>query len=155
MGTVYIIKNHISEKVYIGSTTQKLSVRMAQHLSRSRKGVKRYELYRYMREIGEEHFYIEPLIEFVPDDQLYEEELRAIFNYPNKDDLLNTVHGFPLPECYIIALEYMNGKRVKEIARERGHCAKSITAVLKRMGVEVLDWNEYQKVKIVENIGIN
>lgn len=151
MGTVYIIKNDISEKVYIGSTNQKLNVRMNQHRSRSRKGVKRYELYNYMREIGEEHFHIEPLIESVPDERLYEEELRAIANYPNQEDLLNTVHGFPLQECYIIAIEYNNGKRIKEIARERGHCSKNVTAVLKHMGIEVLDWNEHQKIKVDES----
>lgn len=150
MGVVYIIKNDVSEKVYIGSTKQGLYRRMTEHRSRCRKGVKRYELYRYMREIGEEHFYIEPLIESVPNDRLYEEELIAINNYPDKNALLNTTFGFPISECYVIAMEYQNGKKVKQIAKERGHCAKSVSAILRQMGIEVLDWNEHQKVKIDE-----
>ena len=63
-GKIYIIKNSINELTYIGSTTQTLSQRMAQHRKATRNPTaKRYKIYRCMRDLGVENLFIE-LIEY-------------------------------------------------------------------------------------------
>lgn len=58
----FAIRNHTNEKVYIGSTTQRLSKRWKDHKNMENKNS---ELYQAMDEIGIEQFYIE-LIEDHP-----------------------------------------------------------------------------------------
>lgn len=148
MGTVYIITNTENLKVYIGSTTQGLNVRFREHKSRANKGVKRYLLYEEMRRIGIDKFEIKPLIENVHKDNLLRTELEAIKAYEPKENLLNTHYGISFSDIEYIVNAYKSGEKIKEIARKRGHCAKSVSNILKENGVEILDWNDYQKVKI-------
>lgn len=78
-GRIYIIRNTVNDKVYIGSTTQSLTKRF--YIHKSSKMVKRNLIrpfYKAMREIGEEHFYIE-LIENYPCKS--KEELNAREGY--------------------------------------------------------------------------
>ena len=69
---VYKILNDVDDDVYIGSTCQPLSVRMAGH--RCYSGKSPLKLYQKMRDIGVHHFYIE-LIEETPCEN--KEQLRA------------------------------------------------------------------------------
>ena len=61
-GKIYCIRNTIDGEIYIGSTCQSLSQRMAQHRKdvNFRQGMKRYQA---MKELGREKFYIELLEE--------------------------------------------------------------------------------------------
>lgn len=71
---IYCIRNHTSDDIYIGSTTQTLCQRMAEHRSRVKNNIKpHYLLYQKMKELGVENFYIE-LVEECPCDNL--EQLR-------------------------------------------------------------------------------
>jgi predicted GIY-YIG superfamily endonuclease len=64
-GKIYIVRNHINDMVYIGSTCQTLSRRMAEHRSNMNANLKQhYKLYVAMREHGKEHFYIELLEDY-------------------------------------------------------------------------------------------
>ena len=72
---IYKILNTIDDDVYVGSTCQPLSKRMAEHRGAlSKKACSNFKLYNKMKEIGKEHFYIE-LIEESPCDNV--EQLRA------------------------------------------------------------------------------
>lgn len=62
-GKIYVIKNYINDKVYVGSTIDYLSKRMAKHRYVSKIG--NCPFYKAMREIGVEHFYIQ-LVENYP-----------------------------------------------------------------------------------------
>jgi hypothetical protein len=67
-GKVYCIRNNINDEIYVGSTTQSLSQRMAKHRGVMNHDTKKHRpLYKLMSEIGIEHFYIE-LIEECPCD---------------------------------------------------------------------------------------
>ena len=73
-GKIYCIRNTIDDDIYVGSTTQPLSKRMAWHRqSMNSKSKNHYKLYTKMRELGVTNFYIE-LIEDCPCDNL--EQLR-------------------------------------------------------------------------------
>jgi group I intron endonuclease len=59
-GKIYIIRNNVNDMIYIGSTCQTLSQRMAQHRQDANKQKRQhYKLYEAMREHGKETFYIE------------------------------------------------------------------------------------------------
>lgn len=61
-GLIYIIRNDVNDKVYIGQTEQKsANVRFSQHKREAKVGHSSAKLYRAMREIGIEHFYVETL----------------------------------------------------------------------------------------------
>ena len=65
-GRIYKILNYIDDEVYVGSTTQPLSKRMALHRADSIQPMKQHRLlYIKMKEYGIENFYIE-LIEAYP-----------------------------------------------------------------------------------------
>ena len=73
-GKIYCIRNTITDDVYIGATCQPLSKRMAEHRKHmNSKKAQNYKLYRKMRELGHQSFYIE-LIEEVKCDNI--EQLR-------------------------------------------------------------------------------
>ena len=72
-GKIYVIRNHVNDLVYVGSTTQPLSKRFVQH----RNDMKRsptYKLYKAFNEMGVDNFYIE-LVDNSPCEN--KEQLRA------------------------------------------------------------------------------
>ena len=73
-GTIYKIINSITDDVYVGSTTQPLSKRIALHRNNIKGYKKDRALYSKMNELGVDNFYIE-LIEECPCDN--KEQLRA------------------------------------------------------------------------------
>ena len=62
-GKIYKILNSESDDIYVGSTTQKLSKRMANHRAKVKSG-RVLKLYEKMLEIGEEKFQIEFIEEY-------------------------------------------------------------------------------------------
>lgn len=149
LATVYIITNSENDKVYIGSTTQPLHRRMNEHRSRAKQG-RGYDLYEEMRKVGIDKFEIAPLFEIpnATQEEIHRAELDTIKSYPDKARLLNTALGISYLDIDFIIEEYKSGKAIKKIAKERGHCSKSVSAVLKEYGVEIKDWNEIEKIKI-------
>ncbi len=65
-GQIYIIRNHVDDRVYIGSTTQTLAQRMREHRSCAKKN--HFKLYKAFAELGVDKFYIERLEEFPCND---------------------------------------------------------------------------------------
>ena len=73
-GRIYRIINDIDHLAYIGSTTQQLCVRMAEHRRNARKGSK-HPIYKHMRKLGIDHFKI-LLLQNI--DNCTKEELEAL-----------------------------------------------------------------------------
>jgi group I intron endonuclease len=61
-GRIYIIRNTINTKVYVGQTTVSIKLRFQNHLSAARHGLD-YVIGKAIRKYGEEHFYVELLEE--------------------------------------------------------------------------------------------
>ena len=75
-GRVYCIRNAIDDDIYVGSTCQPLSKRIAEHRkNRFTTCKKHFKLYKKMDELGVDNFYIE-LIKECPCEN--KEQLRAI-----------------------------------------------------------------------------
>ncbi len=59
-GQIYVIRNTLNDNVYVGSTTQTISRRWAEHMrSMRRKKTKHYKIYRAIEDLGIDNFYIE------------------------------------------------------------------------------------------------
>ena len=82
-GRIYIIRNTINSKVYIGQTKVSLKLRFQNHLSAARNG-KDYVIGKAIRKYGEENFYIE-LLEECTIEELNESE-RYWISYFNSTD---------------------------------------------------------------------
>ena len=73
-GKIYCIRNHVDDDIYIGSSCQPLSKRMAWHRNNSKsKNHESMKIYSKIHELGVEQFYIE-LVEECPCDTV--EQLR-------------------------------------------------------------------------------
>ena len=90
MGSIYIIKNNINNKVYIGQTIQALNVRLQNHKMASR--IEDTKFYRAIRKYGEDNFFIE-LLENVSNDKLDERECYWIKEYDSYYNGYNSTLG--------------------------------------------------------------
>ena len=96
-GRIYIIRNTINSKVYIGQTKVSLKLRFQNHLSAARNG-KDYVIGKAIRKYGEENFYIE-LLEECTIEELNERERYWISYYDSYNQGYNrTVGGSVLRE---------------------------------------------------------
>ena len=83
-GRIYIIKNKINNKVYVGQTKVSIKLRFQNHLSAARYG-KDYIIGKAIRKYGEENFYIELLEECLA-SELNEREMYWIAFYNATDN---------------------------------------------------------------------
>ena len=92
MGFIYIIKNKINNKVYIGQTTNTVQYRFAQHLTNADLEYKNGHLYNAMKKYGKENFYVET-IEEVSNKNLNEREIYWIAYYDSFNNGYNSTIG--------------------------------------------------------------
>lgn len=83
-GRIYIIKNTVSDKVYVGQTKVSLKLRFQNHLSAARNG-KDYIIGKAIRKYGEDKFYIE-LLEECTVEELNEREKYWIAFFNSTDN---------------------------------------------------------------------
>lgn len=133
-GSIYIIKNKINNKVYIGQTTQTINIRFTNHKMASRTG-EDTKFYRAIRKYGENNFYIE-LLEEVEIKNLNEREKYWIKYYDSYYNGYNSTLGGDQP--YKINYEkveklWNNGMYITEIAKVLGHTTDAISRILKQI----------------------
>ncbi len=75
VGKIYIIKNDINDKVYIGATIQSLHNRFLQHCKKSVAKKQKCVFHLAIQKIGKTHFWIELLEDNVPKEKLFEREI--------------------------------------------------------------------------------
>jgi len=131
MGYIYIIKNDINDKVYIGQTVQQLKRRFQKHLSDSKR--LNLHFYRAIRKYGAEHFYIE-LLEECENNILDEREIYWINYYDSYNNGYNSTlggeKGIRIDRKYIKELWDL-GLSEGEIIKTTGNDASSISKILK------------------------
>ena len=103
-GKIYCIGNTINDDVYIGSTCQSLSQRMAQH-RKDMNARQHMKIYALMKELGRENFYIE-LLEECPCE--------------NSNQLLRRV-GELIREHQSVLNNIISGRTKKEYYEENKH----------------------------------
>ena len=146
-GEIYIIKNKINNKVYIGQTIQGSSIRFKQHLKLS-KANKNQLIYKAIKKYGKEKFYFEVLENNIQTykklseaEELYITKFNSItpngYNmcpggqkYRRKSDITNE-------QISIITNMYNNGNSTRAIGEQfnLSHC--TINKVLRDNNIDI------------------
>ena len=91
MGFIYVIRNKVNNKVYVGLTCATVDLRFKEHI----KATKRYphrKLYQAINDIGIENFYIETLGDF-SDEELSDKEVAFIKQFDSYRNGYNSSPG--------------------------------------------------------------
>ena len=119
-GKIYCIRNYIDDDVYVGSSCQALSKRMAWHRDARKKDKKKhFKLYQKMNDMGVDIFYIE-LLENYPcnsKEELLKKEGQKIREL--KPILNSKIQGRTREEWYKDNEDYLREERKKRYERNK------------------------------------
>lgn len=159
MGYIYIIKNTINNKVYIGKTNQHITKRFKEHIRDSRKlNLQHRPLYKAMRKYGSDNFYIE-LLEETQDTAIREQFWIEKFNsFHYGYNATKGGDGTEYIDRELIIQEYQKYQTINKVSQETGHDIETIRNILNNAGVTIF-WNKENTQKIkgrhVKQIDIN
>ncbi len=140
-GLIYIIKNKINNKVYIGQTTHSVEERYKQHMKPSAHK-KSYKIYKAINKHGAENFYYEVLENDIPVEQLNEKEIEYIEKFNSYKKGYNSTKGGDgrlinkIEDINYIVNELKNGRFIKDIAEELNICSETISRALHKHGIK-------------------
>ena len=156
-GRIYIIKNKINNKVYVGQTKVSIKLRFQNHLSATRCG-RDYTIGKAIRKYGEENFYIELLEECLA-SELNEREMYWIAFYNATDNkcgynmsLGGNVNTKPtqIDENLVLKL-FKEGKSAQKITKILHTNAYNISNILKKHNIVYgVDLQRTPKDKVTE-----
>lgn len=145
MGYIYIIRNTINTKVYVGQTKNTIQHRFRQHIYEANRGCQ-YVIHKAMRKYGTDNFYIEP-IEQYDNSLLNAKEIYWIKFYKSN----NPKYGYNMTEGGsrqgdpwnkskvtddIILQEYKNGLSAYSIAKKYHTEVPRVTSLLKKFNIK-------------------
>lgn len=117
---IYVVKNKINDKIYIGKTWQTLPKRLQGHFQDAREGSKR-DLMVAIREFGEENFWIEELYPCESAEEMKEMEIVLILKFESHIRGYNMVVWNTLGEMQEISCQRISKGRkeyLKNLAEE-------------------------------------
>lgn len=160
-GTIYIIKNKVNKKVYIGQTTININERFKQHMKNSTINSKNQKFYRAIKKYGKENFYIEALENNIDENKLNEKEIYYIDKYNSFFNGYNSTKGgkgriINKKSDYKKIIElYTKGYSANEISNIFNVSGETILRVLKRENIKTRhDGNKYEKIEKNEFINL-
>lgn len=136
-GFIYIIKNKVNDKVYIGQTILSVEERFRQHMKPSAHK-RRYKIYKAINKYGANNFYYEILEEKVPIDKLDELERFYIEKYDSFKNGYNSTKGGDgrlinkIEDIEYIIKSLEEGKTYNELAEELDVCTATIYRTLRK-----------------------
>lgn len=159
-GRIYIIRNTINSKVYIGQTKVSLKLRFQNHLSAARNG-KDYVIGKAIRKYGEENFYIE-LLEECTIEELNERERYWISYFNSTDNKFgynisiggNVIRTTKKLDSNLIINMFNSGIPAYKIAKILHTGVPNITNLLKESniiyGLDLQKTNKLEKSMIID-----
>lgn len=151
---IYIVKNLINDKVYIGQTTC-VEQRWKDHKCNALTRNKNSKFYNAIRKYGIENFYIETLETNIPSEDIERIETEYIkkfnsvekgYNSKYREKRLSRVKDYDIEELKKL---YEDGWSLKKIGKKYGSDKKEISSLLREHGVQIRDWNKLQSNPIV------
>ena len=157
VGRIYVIKNDINDKVYVGQTIHTLKMRFSQHLKKSMIDNNPYrKLYNAIRKYGKVHFFIELVEDNIPISQLNEKEIYYIEQYNSFEQGYNSTCGGDSKNIYkdedVKRIKELISDKVptKQIAELYGVCPQTIQRLVNSLGIKRR--NLATKEYLLENI---
>lgn len=157
-GYIYIIKNNLNSKVYIGQTIQSVQERFKQHTKPSivkQRG--NYKIYNAINKYGKDNFYVEVLDEAI-ESKLNELEIYYIEKYNSYEKGYNSTKGADSKTiCKIQDLELLkemfnNGMTYIDMAKHFNVNKVTIQRTLNSIGLKRN--NKITKEILLENINL-
>ena len=151
IGSIYIIRNNINNKVYIGQTIKHIDKRFKEHISdafridiETNEFVKDTKFYRAIRKYGRDNFYVE-LLEQCNIEELSNKEIEYIKKYDSYHNGYNSTLGgdgtttISMSESDKINIvnDYTSGKSINKIALELNVSTSVVYNILTSMGHEL------------------
>lgn len=164
-GVIYIIRNSINDKVYIGQTILSLEDRWKTHLKPSvSKQRGSYKIYNAMNKYGKENFYCELLEEDIPIEELNNREIYYIEKYDSFENGYNSTKGgdgrFINKDYDIenILSQYKSGVSAIQIAKEYNVSHSTIDRILhvnniktRKDGKKIFDYMLDEIIELTNN----
>ena len=146
MGYIYIVRNDVNQKVYIGQTIRTIEIRWSQHKTDAKNG-SNLHFHQAIRKYGEEHFHIS-VIEECPNELLNEREKYWISFFDSYNNGYNSTLGGDGFQKYALTTEEVGklwdtGLSITEIANQYG---LSRTAIKNRLQ----SYENYSKDKSIK-----
>ena len=148
IGTLYIVKNKVNNKIYIGKTYLSLEKRWNTHIYDStRKCNKNRKLYKVIKKLGVENFYIEELGKY-EEGILEQKEIEYIEKYNSFINGYNMTFGgdgkltFPYSDKEVIQ-KYQELKTVKAVAKFFNCDVETISKRLKSNNIKIISNKEH------------
>ena len=171
VGKIYIIRNTVNDKVYIGQTIHTLQTRFRQHQKCAKNNDSRFrKICCAMNKYGADNFYIELIQDNIPLENLDEKEIYYIKQYNSYENGYNATAGGDSRIIYndddIVKLKQMLKDKVPypDIAKEFNVTAITIQRIAHSFGIkrnltiskEYL-LNNYDKtnIEIAKEFGVN
>lgn len=138
LGNLYIIRNTVNDKVYIGKTYNTIEQRFKEHKQDAKRGIKN-KFYNAIRKHGNDKFYIELIGQF-EEGMLENKEIEYIAKYDSFHNGYNSTLGgggkriLELDE-YAILNDWGNGSSINSIAKKYEVSHESIQIILIQNGV--------------------
>lgn len=149
-GSIYIIKNKMNDKVYIGQTTLSVEERFKTHIKPSTSKRRRnYKIYNAINKYGSENFYYEILEENIDISKLDELEIRYIEKYDSYNNGYNSTKGGDgrvinkIEDEMFIVESLKNGKSLEEVAEVYDVHTYTIRRLLNKLNIKL---NLYGKI---------
>ena len=142
IGCIYIIKNTINDKVYVGQTAIGAENRWKQHTKPSNIKKNNYALYRAMTKYGVDNFYYEILEDGIPLNELDEKEIYYIQKYNSYKEGYNSTKGGDgriinkIEDIEYILEQVKKGIEIRQIAAELKVHPMTINRAIKAYGID-------------------
>ena len=154
-GTIYIIKNSINTRIYIGQTINTLDYRLYQHKYDAKHGSK--TKFHVMKNLGIDNFYIEPIKDNISINELDEEENYYIHYYNSIENgynsTLNSRQVYYKNERTIdsnitsILLDYINGMSTIDLAIKYNYSITYINRFIPKKFNKIHNENLFKNIK--------
>lgn len=142
MGYIYIIKNKVNDKVYIGKTNLSVEKRFKQHIRECKKSrCEKRPLYAAMLKHGTDNFYIECLEETQDTNQREQYWIQYYKSYQSGYNATLGGDGSEYVDKSKIIEQYNRYKTIKDVIANTGHDASTIRRILKGANIEIV-WNK-------------
>lgn len=140
MYNLYIIRNTINTKVYIGQTKKSIDVRFQEHLTQSNLYSHR-KLYKEILLLGSSNFYIELLKSNVASNIVDELEIHYIKQFDSFNSGLNSTKGGEGRRDHSLDVDiveelFVKGYKIQQIADKLFAAPKTIREALQALGYE-------------------
>lgn len=135
LGNLYIIKNTVNDKVYIGKTYNTIEQRFKEHKQDARRESRKHNKFqRAIRKYGEENFYIELLGQF-EEGLLEDKEIEYIAKYDSYHNGYNSTLGgdsgkrLEVDESAML-IDWEDGLSINKLSKKYNISADSVSKIL-------------------------